>query len=163
MNHGLKCDKTHNLDGLLMYDEEKNDEFVKEAQENLSLMEKEMQQQNAVGEGVVGGSGAGFESFPYVDFGELSVLDENHFPPMIKYSYLPLRKMRRRTGLILDLPHHQVGEKSHFMKHQFVGTRFNVNGLRSIEPSERRCEYRAHNGDVRLVGIDTDQDTVCIK
>ena len=40
-----------------------------------------------------------------------------------------------------DLPHHPVGERTHFMKPQFVGTRFNVNGLNSIEPSERRCEY----------------------
>ena len=43
MNHAdFKCDKTHNLDGLLMYNDEKNDEFVKDAQEKLCLMEKEM-------------------------------------------------------------------------------------------------------------------------
>ena len=156
-NHGLTCEnipQIHNLESLLDYDQEENERFVKEAQENLRLME--------VASDV--GSGDGFETFTYIDFtrGELNkVLDDNYLPPMLKYSYVPLRKMCRRTGLILDLPHHQVGEK--FMKPQFVGTRFNINGLKSLEPSERLCEYRMHYGDMRDVGVNTDQDTVVLK
>ena len=81
--------------------------------------------------GDVDGSSIGCETFPYIDFShsELNALDESYFPLMLKYSYLPLRKICSRTGLILNLPHHRVGEKSHFMKPQFVGMRFNVNGL----------------------------------
>ena len=85
------------VDSLLNYDEEENNGFVKDAQENLRLMEKEM----IKGGGDVDDSSAGCETFRYIDFshGELNVLDENYFPPMSKYSYLPLRKVCR-TGLI---------------------------------------------------------------
>ena len=155
-NHGLACENVpqiHNLDSLLDYDQEENERFVKEVQENLVLMDD------------VGGcdDDGGFETLPYIDFnpGELNnneVLDDIYFPPMLKYIYMPLRKMSRRTGLILDLAH-----ESQFTKPQFVGTRFNINGLRLLEHSAKRCEYKMHFGDVRDVGIHTDQDIPVVK
>ena len=64
--------------------------------------------------------------------------------------------MSRYTGLIFDLSHQQVRERLHFMKPRFVGTRFNVNGLNSIEPSERRCKYE-FGVDLNFVGDDVDE------
>ena len=149
-NYG--CDHIHNLENLLKYNEEENSKFVENAQESLRLMEndEEREKENDVG---VGG-----ETLPYIDFsdGELRVLDVNYFPSFLKYSCLPLRKMSRYTGLIFDLSHQQVGERLHFMKPQFVGTRFYVNGLNSIEPSERRCKYE-FGVDLNFVGDDVDE------
>ena len=68
---------------------------------------------------------------------------------MLKYSYVPLRKTSRRTGLIFDL----IRDERQFTKPQFVGTKFNINSLRSLEHSVRRCEYKMYFGDVRDVGI----------
>ena len=152
-NYG--CDDIHNLENLLKYDEEENSKFVENAQETLRLMEnadvEEREKENDVG--------LGGETLPYIDFsnGELRVLDENYFPSFLKYPCLPLRKMSRYTGLIFDLSHQQVGgERLHFMKPQFVGTRFNVNGLNSIEPSERRCKYE-FGVELNFVGDDVDE------
>ena len=150
-NYG--CDDIHNLENLLKYDEEENSKFVENAQESLRLMEnndEEREKENDVG--------VGSETLPYIDFsdGELRVLDVNYFPSFLKYPCLPLRKMSRYTGLIFDWSHQQVGERLHFMKPQFVGTRFNVNGLNSIEPSERRCKYE-FGVDLNFVGDDVDE------
>ena len=153
-NHGSSTcydvPRIHNLTSLLDYDQEETERFVKEAQENLGLMD-----------GAGGGcdDDVGFEMLPYIDFnpGELNnneVLDDIYFPPMLKYSYMPLRKMSKRTGLIFDL----IRDERQFTKPQFVGTKFNINGLRSLEHSARRCEYLMHFGDIRDVGIlHTDQ------
>ena len=150
-NYG--CDDIHNLENLLKYDEEENSKFVENAQESLRLMEnddEERKKENDVG--------VGSETLPYVDFsdGELRVLDVNYFSSFLRYPCLPLRKMSRHTGLIFDLSHQQVGERLHFMKPQFVGTGFNVNGLNSIEPSERRCKYE-FGVDLNFVGDDVDE------